>query len=248
MVIHAIVAVHQVAIHFGQAKDLSLSLRSQERVKTSSREHAPQIQVMCPLYSSGHVQSSSQISCYCHMQVQENISLPTKVSNKVQPCSGLAKPQHQAHQRPHIDQVNHIKDTCTASKMAEPQPPNFQEGADPPDVLPANAEDRKAAAAMSSLESANVESATVPKKEVDVKALTDAMKMLEAGSGGISSKRKETKKKEEEKKEVLIKVDAADVNFVMDQCDMSKVKATDLLRQHEADVSKALMAWVTTAV
>ncbi len=36
--------------------------------------------------------------------------------------------------------------------MAEPQPSNITEGADAPDVLPANAEDRKAAQAMSSLD------------------------------------------------------------------------------------------------
>jgi NACalpha-BTF3-like transcription factor len=135
----------------------------------------------------------------------------------------------------------------------EPQPSNVQEGADPPDALPANAEDRKAAKAMSSLESArsaDVEAPAAPKKEVDVKALTDAMKMLEAGSGAVGRRKKSAdeskKRKEEEVKK--IKVDAADVSLVMEQCDMGKVKATELLRTHDADVGTALRAWVTAAV
>jgi hypothetical protein len=34
----------------------------------------------------------------------------------------------------------------------------------------------------------------------------------------------------------------------VDQLDLSKVKATDLLREHDADVLKAMKTWVSTAV
>jgi NACalpha-BTF3-like transcription factor len=133
----------------------------------------------------------------------------------------------------------------------EPQPSNVQEGADPPDVLPANAEDRKTAKAMSSLEdarSADINAPAQPKKEVDMKALTDAMKMLEAGVKPATQKKADdSKKKEEEVKKPLIKVEPADVTLVMEQLDMNKQKATDLLRAHEADPVKAMTAWVTAA-
>lgn len=92
----------------------------------------------------------------------------------------------------------------------EPQPPNVQEGADQPDVLPANAEDRKAAQAMSSLDAKGEEDAA-PKKEIDLKALNDAMKNL-----GVASEQKkpDTVKKEGAPKK-LIKVDQADVTLLV---------------------------------
>lgn len=98
--------------------------------------------------------------------------------------------------------------------MAEPQPPNVSEGADAPDVLPANAEDRKAAAAMSSLDAKPDEDAA-PKKEIDLKALNDAMKNLggasqeqKAGAGAVGAKKEEAPKK-------LVKVDQADVTLMV---------------------------------
>lgn len=133
----------------------------------------------------------------------------------------------------------------------EPQPSNVTEGADQPESLPANAEDRKAAHAMSSLDARgdDAEASSAPKKEVDVKALTDAMKMLEAGSGtGVQKKAATDKKKEEEVKKPLIKVDQADVALLVEQLDVTKQKATELLRAHEADAVKAMSAWVEAAV
>ena len=98
----------------------------------------------------------------------------------------------------------------------EPQPSNVQEGADAPDAFPANAEDRKAAKAMSSLDArGDDETTAAPKKEVDVKALTDAMKMLEAGQAGPQKKPNAGKKKEEEVKKPLVKVDQADVALLV---------------------------------
>jgi hypothetical protein len=96
--------------------------------------------------------------------------------------------------------------------MAEPQPPNVQEGADQPDVLPASAEDRKAARAMSSLDARGDEETSAPKKEADLKALGEALKSLDMSQA--QSKRTESAKKEEAPKK-LIKVDQADVSLLV---------------------------------
>ena len=98
--------------------------------------------------------------------------------------------------------------------MAEPQPPNVQEGADQPDVLPANAEDRKAAQALSSLDAKGEdENSGSAKKEVDLKALGEAMKHLEMGQGARKPAESQAKKEEAPKK--LIKVDPADVALLV---------------------------------
>lgn len=98
----------------------------------------------------------------------------------------------------------------------EPQPSNVTEGADAPDVVPANAEDRKAAAAMSSLDTRG-EDETKPKKDVDMKAVQEAMKNLETGTQpqGKATAVESSKKKEEAPKKPLVKVDAADVTLIV---------------------------------
>ncbi|KAK1048638.1 hypothetical protein LTR74_017483 [Friedmanniomyces endolithicus] len=131
--------------------------------------------------------------------------------------------------------------------MAEPQPANIAEGADAPDVLPANAEDRKAAQAMSSLDIKGGEDDAAPKKEMDLKALNDAMKNLGAAQGQKTLSPGAAARKEEAPKK-LVKVDQADVALLADQLDLSKTKATALLRAHDADAVKAMTAWVTAAV
>ncbi|KAK4507597.1 hypothetical protein PRZ48_001332 [Zasmidium cellare] len=129
----------------------------------------------------------------------------------------------------------------------EPQPPNVQEGADAPDVIPASNEDRKAAAALSSLDVKEDQDATPNKKEVDLKALGEAMKNLELTQGtGKTTASSGTAKKEEAPKK-LVKVDAADVGLLVDQLDLTKAKATDLLRAHDADALKAMKAWITAS-
>ncbi|KAK0357322.1 hypothetical protein LTR91_004362 [Friedmanniomyces endolithicus] len=131
--------------------------------------------------------------------------------------------------------------------MAEPQPPNITEGADAPDVLPANAEDRKAAQAMSSLDIKGGEDDVAPKKEMDLKALNDAMKNLGAAQGQKTPSSGAAARKEEAPKK-LVKVDQADVALLADQLDLSKTKATELLRAHDTDAVKAMTAWVTATV
>lgn len=96
--------------------------------------------------------------------------------------------------------------------MAEPQAPNVTEGADAPDALPANAEDRKAAQAMSSLD-AKGEDEAAPKKEIDLKALNDAMKNLGVVQQSPTTAATPVKKEEAPKK--LVKVDQADVALLV---------------------------------
>lgn len=97
--------------------------------------------------------------------------------------------------------------------MAEPQPDNVQEGADAPDVLPASKEDRKAAAALSSLD-ANPSEDVKPKKEADLKALNEAMKNLDMTAAKPKTASSTVAKKDEAPKK-LVKVDAADVAMLV---------------------------------
>jgi hypothetical protein len=102
--------------------------------------------------------------------------------------------------------------------MADPQPPGIVEGATTGDVedevqpTAKSAEDRKAAAALSSLDAPQEESATT--KDIDHAAIQKAMDRL-AGTGKTSGT---MTKKTEEKKEVkkpAVKVAAADVTLLV---------------------------------
>lgn len=95
----------------------------------------------------------------------------------------------------------------------EPQPSALTEGADLENV-PANAEDRKAADALSKLDNNNPND-EAPQKELDVKALGEAMKNLELVQGGSAPK---TSAKKENVPKKLVKVEAADVNLLVCFC------------------------------
>lgn len=97
--------------------------------------------------------------------------------------------------------------------MAEPQPSAVVEGADLENV-PANAEDRKAADALSKLDAKGDENGA-PQKEVDVKALGEAMKNLELAQGVSGTQKTAASSKKEEAPKKLVKVDAADVNLMV---------------------------------
>lgn len=106
--------------------------------------------------------------------------------------------------------------------MSEPQPPNAEEvDQEPSSVsLPVNAsaEDRKAAAALSSLDAPTDDAGTGPQSKADRQALDEAMSRLEkmkggSGSGSTPTKAEEQRRKEEVKKKV--KVDAADVSLLV---------------------------------
>jgi hypothetical protein len=98
--------------------------------------------------------------------------------------------------------------------MAEPQPSTIHEGAETPPA-PAGGAAASEAAALSSLDNKTISgSDSAPKKEVDLKALNDAMKALGSGEGSKKAATAAgTVKKEEPAKS--IKVEAADVGLLV---------------------------------
>ena len=140
--------------------------------------------------------------------------------------------------------------------MAEPQPASVTEGMDEAAPPLASAEDRKTRAAMSALESSRTvenEDSQKPNKKVDASAISDALSRLEvANEAGKSSaedpNEERRKKREDERKErerrAKIKVNQADVTTLAEECDLTKVKATELLRAHEGDFEQALRAFL----
>ena len=96
---------------------------------------------------------------------------------------------------------------------------------DPSSRLPKNAEDRKAAAALNSLNANEITQdetgggAAKQLSKADQEALGKAMSRLEVASGAGAAKKKDERKKAEEKKEVeikkKIKVAAEDVTFLV---------------------------------
>lgn len=129
--------------------------------------------------------------------------------------------------------------------MADPQPSAIQEGAADPHAPTSTADDRKAAAALSTLDAQEDDGV---KKEVDGKALDKAMKKLNVND--IKGKEKKN-----------IKVDPADVNLLVChsinmslvsmtdnmqvlQLDLSKQKATELLKAFDGSAVKAMTAFV----
>ena len=103
--------------------------------------------------------------------------------------------------------------------MAEPQPSGVHEGASTPPAPPAAASAAAEAAALSSLDNKTLsDGSSAPKKEIDLKALNDAMKALDSGSdskktAAAAAAAGSDKKGEEPAK--LIKVDAADVALLV---------------------------------
>lgn len=139
--------------------------------------------------------------------------------------------------------------SCT-TKMSEDQAPSIVEEATFGDVedeiqpTAKSAEDRKAAAALSSLDARKDDDSAT--KDVDQEAVRQAMDRLSALGASDSM----TKKKEAEKLVVkkAVKVDAADVALVVEELEMTKNKATEFLKAHDGDITKALRAYVTAAV
>ncbi|KAJ6084133.1 hypothetical protein N7486_010933 [Penicillium sp. IBT 16267x] len=118
--------------------------------------------------------------------------------------------------------------------------------------LPANAEDRKAAAALSSLHTNEIGATASPTRgpsSADQEALGKAMSRLEIASGHGTGRKQpgETLNNGVEVKKKAVKISAADVTFLVDQLDLSKNKATELLKTSEGDVTLALRAFITSS-
>ncbi|KAI4736571.1 hypothetical protein E4T50_12920 [Aureobasidium sp. EXF-12298] len=113
--------------------------------------------------------------------------------------------------------------------MAEPQPPQIQEGDQAPSAIPGS--NKSETAALNSLDhkSADLSSSNT----ASTAALGKAMKNLNI-SGDTNS---ETKN---------VKVDMADVVLLAENLDVSRARATELLKANDADPVKAMRAWVAT--
>jgi hypothetical protein len=171
---------------------------------------------------------------------------------------------------------------------ASPSVPDPDDAEESTDRLPKTAEDRKAAAALSSL-TAHDETGAEAKapSAADREALGKAMSRLqiaggEAGAGakkaekGEKEREAEEKKKKEEERKRKVKVDQADVSLLVslhravdicciiplpvttdaddsvielqvEELELTKAKATDLLKSHDGDAVKAMRAFVTSS-
>ena len=142
-------------------------------------------------------------------------SPPTKNNN---PSSICSPPSTTTTSNPNPD---------THPIMAEPQPSTIHEGASTPPAPQKPPAAASEAAALSSLDNKTISSDAAnngPKKEVDLKALNDAMKALDAGSGkkATATAGAAGAKKDEEPAK-LIKVDAADVALVVSRISVPTV-------------------------
>lgn len=118
-------------------------------------------------------------------------------------------------------------------------------------------EDRKAASALASLDDHAAAADDGSSRNVDHEAVREAMKNLESVSGAAStSKSQSSSGAATAGKQAAasasapatrknVKVDAADVALLVEELDMTKLRATDYLKTHDGDALKALTAYVT---
>ncbi|QYS96637.1 HYPK_UBA domain-containing protein [Trichoderma simmonsii] len=97
---------------------------------------------------------------------------------------------------------------------------------------PQSAEDRKAASALAALDTPteSSSSASAP-TNLDQEAVSKAMRALNTAPGASATAKKN-----------VVKVDAADVALLVDQLDVTKSKATELLKAHEGDAVAVMRA------
>ncbi|KAJ9656005.1 hypothetical protein H2198_005258 [Neophaeococcomyces mojaviensis] len=143
--------------------------------------------------------------------------------------------------------------------MAEPIPSASNDVDEVP--KPTNAEDRKAAAALDALNAnamsqENGEGAGVKQPSAaDQEALKGAMSRLEIAAGKGKKTTDDKKKTGEAKKDggevevkKKIKVSQEDVQFLVNELDLSKNKATELLRGAEGSLEGAVRGFVIAGV
>ncbi|KAL7897040.1 hypothetical protein HDV63DRAFT_405771 [Trichoderma sp. SZMC 28014] len=109
--------------------------------------------------------------------------------------------------------------------------------------LPKNAEDRKAASALASLDTPSDAAATPSNDNVNSEAVSQAMlklgeekakKPAPTTTSAASAPSAAVKKN--------VKVDAADVALVVDELEVPKARATELLKAHDGDAVATLRA------
>ncbi|EJP70763.1 uncharacterized protein BBA_00393 [Beauveria bassiana ARSEF 2860] len=107
-----------------------------------------------------------------------------------------------------------------------------------PSTVSSSAEDRKAASALANLDSHD--DAAASSSTVDLAAVNKATKGGSgSGSGSGSSSSAAAYKN--------VKVDAADVALLVEELELPKPKATELLKRHEGDAVKAMRAYIAAA-
>ncbi|EAW10340.1 huntingtin-interacting protein K [Aspergillus clavatus NRRL 1] len=112
---------------------------------------------------------------------------------------------------------------------------------------PANAEDRKAAAALSALHTNDISAEPgKPFASGDQEALGKAMSRLEiaAGKEAAVSRAADPKKDAGVVKKKAVKVSAENVNLLVQELDLSKAKATELLKAHDGDLREAIRGFI----
>ncbi|EGR48232.1 uncharacterized protein TRIREDRAFT_107793 [Trichoderma reesei QM6a] len=112
------------------------------------------------------------------------------------------------------------------------------DASDPPPSQTGTAEDRKAASALSNLDAPSSvdeasSSSTSTPANVDHEAVSKAISSKPAATGAASAAAAAKKS---------VKVDAADVALLVDQLEVSKAKATELLKAYDGDAVAALRA------
>ncbi|KAK1245760.1 hypothetical protein MKX07_004829 [Trichoderma sp. CBMAI-0711] len=110
------------------------------------------------------------------------------------------------------------------------------DASDPPPSQQGTAEDRKAASALSNLDapsSVDEASSTSTPANVDHEAVSKAISSKPTATGAAAAGAAAKKS---------VKVDAADVTLLVDQLEVSKAKATELLKAHDGDAVAALRA------
>ena len=100
--------------------------------------------------------------------------------------------------------------------------------------IPASAEDRKAATALANLDAIEDASAA-HQSPVDQDALNKATKT----AAKTQAAQKDANKN--------VKVEAADVTLLVDELELPKPKATELLKNNEGDAVKAMRAFVAAS-
>ncbi|SZF01378.1 unnamed protein product [Blumeria hordei] len=101
-----------------------------------------------------------------------------------------------------------------------------------------SAEDRKAAAALSSIEREDDDSNNA--KDIDHEAVRKAMKRLDDGdSNGIVQRKVDSNNLAKS-----IKYAPADINLIVEELELSKPKANELLRLNDGDLEKALRQFI----
>ncbi|KAM3516133.1 hypothetical protein MY11210_000155 [Beauveria gryllotalpidicola] len=109
-----------------------------------------------------------------------------------------------------------------------------------PSTVASSAEDRKAASALANLDSHDDSATTTTSSSVDLAAVNKATKGSSSSGGGGGSSSAATAYKS-------VKVDAADVALLVEELELPKPKATELLKRHEGDAVKAMRAYVAAA-